>query len=77
MGRSTFQLVLLAFVFIQSYAKAEPSEIIKNAEYAKPKQLPYQVYLVNEINATHRTHCSGVIVSELAVLTPAHCVENR
>lgn len=60
-------LVLLAFVFLQ--------EVLVNGELARPKQLPYQVYVVGAENGIHH-NCGGVIVSEWVVLTPVDCVRN-
>lgn len=67
MAPSTWQLVLLSFLFAQEGIGKIPKT---------KHRLPYQVYVSSKINATYSSGCAGVIVSRSAILTSASCVEN-
>ncbi|XP_018580349.1 trypsin-1-like [Anoplophora glabripennis] len=69
-------LVLLSILLVGAFAapKDVPSVRIAGGDEAEPGQFPYQasVQLCIQDICTHA--CGGAIISELAVLTAAHCI---
>ncbi|KRF84500.1 collagenase [Drosophila virilis] len=75
-----WQLILLALLLLVYWSHVEarytrPQRII-NGSKAKAQQFPYQVFYDVLFNSKWIPQCGGVIISERAVLTAAHCIED-
>ncbi|XP_018580326.1 trypsin-1-like [Anoplophora glabripennis] len=69
-------LVLLSVLLVGAYAapKDVPSVRIAGGDEAEPGQFPYQASVQLCIQDVCSHACGGAIISELAVLTAAHCI---